>query len=71
VFAWFFTFFFLAPIIIINFKGKAKNMAEIKLPINYKKYIQKLIDHQNKVYLSFLVFIVSSFFCILFSSRAA
>lgn len=48
--AWFFTFFFLAPLSLMVVK-KTSQTKEVKIPINFKKYVHFLLENKKKIYL--------------------
>ncbi|EQC47738.1 RND family transporter [Bacteriovorax sp. Seq25_V] len=61
VVAWFYTYLFLAPMIILFFKNqKNSKLKEVSFPIDYKKFVNHLITYKHVVYFSFAVFSIFS-----------
>jgi len=47
--AWFFTYFFLAPLTLVLIKGMKKTK-EVSIPINYEKFVDFLLGNKKKIY---------------------
>ncbi len=55
--AWFYTFFFLAPMIIILFKdGANQKFREVSFPIDYTKFVDSIIKYKKFIYIFFAIF---------------
>lgn len=59
--AWFFTYFFLAPLTLILVKRAVKTK-EVNLPINYEACVDWLLEHKKKVYAFYFILACSSIY---------